>query len=589
MKFSEKWLREFVNPKVDTETLMHQLTMAGLEVDGIETACPEFRGLVVAEVKTVSKHPDADKLQICEVDCGDKNLLTIVCGAANVRQGMRTVLAKIGASLPGVDELKAVSLKGVTSSGMLCSAKEIGLSDEHDGIMDLSIEEPIGMQLTEVIESNDNIIEISLTPNRGDCLSITGIAREVAVFNQIDFSVPEVQINDINASTSRSVKLSAVKACPKYLGRVIENVDTAVKSPLWLSEKLRRSGIRSINIVVDITNFVMLELGQPMHAFDNDVLQGEIEVRLSKSGEKIKLLDESEIELKSDTLLITDESGPLAMAGVMGGFESAVTTSTQNIFLESAFFNPKHISGEARQYGLHTDSSHRFERGVDPELQSKAIERATELVIAMCGGQAGPIVKALSDDDLPKNTEVTLRKPQIKRILGIEFEEQFVTDTFTNLGMQCKYSENQWFIVAPSHRFDINIEVDLIEELARIYSYDAIPISAPNNKLKMRVPNDHHETLKRIREVLVNRDYHEVITYSFIDPKLNNLLNKKDNLLLINPIAPELSEMRTSLLPGLLNTLQYNIKRQQERVRILSQVWFLITKKILNKNLTLLV
>jgi len=568
MKFSEKWLREFVNPKVDTETLMHQLTMAGLEVDGIETACPEFRGLVVAEVKTVSKHPDADKLQICEVDCGDKNLLTIVCGAANVRQGMRTVLAKIGASLPGVDELKAVSLKGVTSSGMLCSAKEIGLSDEHDGIMDLSIEEPIGMQLTEVIESNDNIIEISLTPNRGDCLSITGIAREVAVFNQIDFSVPEVQINDINASTSRSVKLSAVKACPKYLGRVIENVDTAVKSPLWLSEKLRRSGIRSINIVVDITNFVMLELGQPMHAFDNDVLQGEIEVRLSKSGEKIKLLDESEIELKSDTLLITDESGPLAMAGVMGGFESAVTTSTQNIFLESAFFNPKHISGEARQYGLHTDSSHRFERGVDPELQSKAIERATELVIAMCGGQAGPIVKALSDDDLPKNTEVTLRKPQIKRILGIEFEEQFVTDTFTNLGMQCKYSENQWFIFAPSHRFDINIEVDLIEELARIYSYDAIPISAPNNKLKMRVPNDHHETLKRIREVLVNRDYHEVITYSFIDPKLNNLLNKKDNLLLINPIAPELSEMRTSLLPGLLNTLQYNIKRQQERVRI---------------------
>ena len=300
-----------------------------------------FRGLVVAEVKTVSKHPDADKLQICEVDCGDKNLLTIVCGAANVRQGMRTVLAKIGASLPGVDELKAVSLKGVTSSGMLCSAKEIGLSDEHDGIMDLSIEEPIGMQLTEVIESNDNIIEISLTPNRGDCLSITGIAREVAVFNQIDFSVPEVQINDINASTSRSVKLSAVKACPKYLGRVIENVDTAVKSPLWLSEKLRRSGIRSINIVVDITNFVMLELGQPMHAFDNDVLQGEIEVRLSKSGEKIKLLDESEIELKSDTLLITDESGPLAMAGVMGGFESAVTTSTQKYLSGKRLFQSK--------------------------------------------------------------------------------------------------------------------------------------------------------------------------------------------------------------------------------------------------------
>ena len=568
MKFSEKWLREFVNPDVNTETLMHQLTMAGLEVDGIEPACPAFDGLVVAEVKTVSKHPDADKLQICEVDCGDKALLTIVCGAANVRQGMRTVLAKVGASLPGMGELKPVSLKGVTSTGMLCSAKEIGLGDDHEGIMDLSVDEPVGKPLTEVIDSDDNIIEISLTPNRGDCLSIMGIAREVAVFNQVDFSVPEVRKSDVTASTSRNVKLSAVSACPKYLGRVIENVDTTVKSPLWLTEKLRRSGIRSINIAVDITNFVMLEFGQPMHAFDNDVLRGEIEVRLPKSGEKIKLLDESEIDLKPDTLLITDESGPIAMAGVMGGFESAVSTTTQNIFLESAFFAPKQISGEARQYGLHTDSSHRFERGVDPELQSKAIERATELVLQICGGQAGPVVEALSVDELPKNKEVILRKAQIKRILGIELDEQFVTDTFTNLGMSCNYDNNQWNTVASSHRFDINIEVDLIEELARIYSYDAIPVSAPSNKLKMRVPNEYHETIKRIREVLVNRDYHEVITYSFIDPNLNKLLNNKNNLLLSNPIAPELSEMRTSLLPGLLNTLQYNIKRQQERLRI---------------------
>tara|TARA_R110002072_G_scaffold3149_6_gene23506 strand:- start:37747 stop:40119 length:2373 start_codon:yes stop_codon:yes gene_type:complete len=568
MKFSEKWLREFVNPDVNTETLMHQLTMAGLEVDGIEPACPAFDGLVVAEVKTVSKHPDADKLQICEVDCGDKALLTIVCGAANVRQGMRTVLAKVGASLPGMGELKPVSLKGVTSTGMLCSAKEIGLGDDHEGIMDLSVDEPVGKPLTEVIDSDDNIIEISLTPNRGDCLSIMGIAREVAVFNQVDFSVPEVRKSDVTASTSRNVKLSAVSACPKYLGRVIENVDTTVKSPLWLTEKLRRSGIRSINIAVDITNFVMLEFGQPMHAFDNDVLRGEIEVRLPKSGEKIKLLDESEIDLKPDTLLITDESGPIAMAGVMGGFESAVSTTTQNIFLESAFFAPKQISGEARQYGLHTDSSHRFERGVDPELQSKAIERATELVLQICGGQAGPVVEALSVDELPKNKEVILRKAQIKRILGIELDEQFVTDTFTNLGMSCNYDNNQWNTVASSHRFDINIEVDLIEELARIYSYDAIPVSAPSNKLKMRVSNEYHETIKRIREVLVNRDYHEVITYSFIDPNLNKLLNNKNNLLLSNPIAPELSEMRTSLLPGLLNTLQYNIKRQQERLRI---------------------
>ncbi len=569
MKFSEQWLREFVNPEIDSETLMHQLTMAGLEVDGVEPACSTFSGLVVAEVKSVSKHPDADKLKICEVDCGDKALLTIVCGAANVREGMRTVLAKLGASLPGLEKLEAVTLKGVTSSGMLCSAKEIGLGDDHDGIIELSTNEPIGKELPELIEINDNIIEISLTPNRGDCLSITGIAREVAVFNKIDFSVPEVQAVDTNIATTRNVILSAAKACPKYLGRVIENVDTAVKTPLWLSEKLRRSGLRSINVVVDITNFVMLELGQPMHAFDNDCLQGDIEVRLPVAEETIKLLDESEIELKSGTVLITDETGPIAMAGVMGGYDSAVTTTSTNIFLESAFFTPESISGEARQYGLHTDSSHRFERGVDPELQSAAIERATALIIALCGGRVGPIVEVLSNADLPKNAGVNLRKSQIKRILGIELDEQFVSETFTNLGMQCNYQEKQWNTVPPSHRFDLNIEVDLIEELARIYSYDAIPVSAPSNKLKMRVANERHETIKRIREVLVNHDYHEVITYSFVDPKLNKLLNHNDNnLLLANPIAPELSEMRTSLSAGLISTLQYNIKRQIERIRI---------------------
>jgi phenylalanyl-tRNA synthetase beta chain len=569
MKFSEKWLREFVNPDIDSETLMHQLTMAGLEVDGVEPACLKIEGLVVAEVKTLTKHPDADKLQICEVDCGDKELLTIVCGAANVREGMRTVLAKLGASLPGIEKLEAVTLKGVTSYGMLCSAKEIGLGDDHDGIIELSVNESIGKQLTELIQINDNVIEISLTPNRGDCLSITGIAREVAVFNKIDFNIPEVQTTDINIATTRNVKLSAVNACPKYLGRVIENVDTAVKTPLWLSEKLRRSGLRSINVVVDITNFVMLELGQPMHAFDNDCLQGDIEVRLPQAEETIKLLDESEIELKSGTVLITDETGPIAMAGVMGGFDSAVTTTTTDIFLESAFFTPESISGEARQYGLHTDSSHRFERGVDPELQSAALERATALIIALCGGRVGPIDEVLSNDNLPKNAGVKLRKSQIKRILGIELDEQFVSDTFSNLGMQCNYEEKQWNTVPPSHRFDLNIEVDLIEELARIYSYDAIPVSAPNNKLQMRLPNRSHETINLIREVLVNHDYHEVITYSFVDPKLNNLLNHNDyNLLLANPIAPELSEMRTSLLPGLISTMQYNIKRQIERIRI---------------------
>ena len=568
MKFSEKWLREFVNPAIDSDTLVHQLTMAGLEVDDVTPACKEFDGLVIAEIISVSKHPDADKLQVCTVDCGEKDPLTIVCGAANARAGMRTVLARIGAQLPGKPKLEATTLKGVLSNGMLCSAAEIGLGDDHEGIIDLSGSETIGKPLNELIDINDNIIEISLTPNRGDCLSLKGIAREVAVFNQLEFGLPEIKPVEMKSTASRNVKSSVTSACPKYLGRVIENVDTSVKSPLWLSEKLRRSGLRSINVVVDITNFIMLELGQPMHAFDNDRLQGGIEVRFPKDKERIKLLDESEFDIKQNTLLITDESGPLAMAGLMGGYDSAVTTTSNNIFLESAFFSPDAIIGEARQYGLHTDSSHRFERGVDPALQSIAMERASALVLELCGGQAGPISESTSESELPKNNQVVLRQAQIKRVLGIDLDEKFVTDTFLKLGMDSKYNEKQWLVVPPSHRFDINIEVDLIEELARIFSYDAVPVSAPTHKLNINAPNTHYKTVQYFREVLINRDYHEVITYSFIDPKYTKLLNNNKSLVLANPIAPELSEMRSSLLPGLLNTLQYNIKRQQERIRI---------------------
>lgn len=569
MKFSEKWLREFVNPEIDTDELTHQLTMAGLEVDGVEPAYQVFEGLVVAEVKSVSKHPDADKLHVCQVDCGDKELLNIVCGAPNVKQGMRTILAKVGAKLPGKEQLKPVSLKGVQSHGMLCSASEIGLGDDHDGIIELSASEPLGKPLNELIDSDDNIIEISLTPNRGDCLSIKGIAREVGVVNQLKLAASEANTVEATSTISRKIKVSAEQDCPRYVGRVIEGVNTKIKSPLWLSEKLRSSGIRSINIIVDITNFVMLELGQPMHAFDNARLQGEINVRYPVENEKIKLLDESEYEVKPKTLLISDESGPLAMAGLMGGFESSVTLETNDIFLESAFFKPETIIGEARQYGLHTDSSHRFERGVDPELQQTAIERASELILQLCGGKAGPITEVKSERDIPTNKEVILRKSQIKRVLGIELEEEFVTSTFLRLGMECKFEENQWVVIAPSQRFDINIEVDLIEELARIYSYDAISVASPSNPLSLRPLNQSLKTVSQLREVLINRDYQEVITYSFVDPKLNKLLKNNDKtMLLANPIAPELAEMRTSLWPGLLNSLQYNLKRQRERVRL---------------------
>jgi phenylalanyl-tRNA synthetase beta chain len=569
MKFSENWLREFVNPAIDSETLMHQLTMAGLEVDGNEPACSPFDGLVVAEVKSVAKHPDADKLHICEVDCGEKDLLTIVCGAPNVKDGMRTVLAKVGATLSDKPKLDTVTLKGVTSYGMLCSAAEIGLGESHDGIIELSSSEEVGTPLKEIIDIEDNVIDVSLTPNRGDCFSLRGIAREVAVFNQLELAESKINPVEVTSKANRKITLSAEADCPHYIGRVIENIDASVKTPLWLSEKLRRSGVRSINVVVDITNFVMLEMGQPMHAFDNDLLKGDIVVRYPKSDEKLKLLDESEHQLKPKTLLISDDSGPLAMAGVMGGFDSAVKTNSKNIFLESVYFAPEAIIGESRQYGLHTDSSHRFERGVDPQLQESAIERASELILQLCGGQAGPLVEETSEEYLPDNSEVILRKAQIKRVLGIELDEEFITNTFDSLGMQIKYDGNQWVVIPPSHRFDIKLEVDLIEELARIYSYDEITVATPSNHLNMRSPNNTHLSIKQIREILINRDYQEVITYSFIDPELNNLLNNKEkSLALANPIAPELSEMRASLIPGLLNSLQYNIKRQRDRVRL---------------------
>ncbi len=566
MKFSEKWLREIVNPSVNTETLLNQLTMSGLEVDRITKAYADFEGLFIAEVKSVKKHPNADNLHVCDVDCGEKDYLTIVCGAPNVAPGMRTVLAKVGAQLPDKPKLKSIKLKGIESSGMLCSASEIGLGENSDGIIELSTDEKIGKSLKEILDIDDNIIEISLTPNRGDCLGIYGIAREVATANKINFKGPTAKTNDVKTNNTRTVKISAKPECPRYLCRIIENLNTSVKSPLWLSEKLRCSGIRSVNVVVDVTNFVMLEIGQPLHAFDNDQLNGDIEVRFPTSNEKLKLLDETEVKINPQTLLITDESGPLAMAGLMGGFVTAVTEKTETILLESAFFKPDIILGQARRYGLITDSSHRFERGVDPEIQKIAIERASQLILDICGGKAGPIVEKKNEKAIPKNHEILLRNNQINRVLGLEIDEKFINETFIKLGMSCEHKGDDWIITPPSYRFDINIEADLIEELARVYGYDLIPVNIPSAEL--RIKSNTQQTVNKLREILINRDYQEIITYSFVDPNIHRLLDKDEKpLSLINPIAPELSEMRTSLLPGLISSLQRNVKRQRERLR----------------------
>ena len=569
MKFSEQWLRELVDPPLDTGALTRQLTMAGLEVEGVTPACPEIAGLVVVEIKAVAPHPRAEKLRVCRVETAAAERFTVVSGAANVRPGLYAILARPGARLPGRAALRAVSVKGVRSEGMLCAAAEIGLGEDEAGILELSAAEAAGRTLPELLGANDHIIEISLTPNRGDCLGLLGIAREVAALNQLPAPASPAPAAPVTSKARRALELTATEACPHYVGRVIENVDMAAPTPLWLREKLRRSGLRGVNLVVDITNYVMLESGQPLHAFDNDRLRGAIRVRYPEAGERITLLDDSEHEIRPATLLIADDSGPLALAGLMGGRASAVCPATRHIFLESAFFTPEQMMGQARRYGMRTDASHRFERGVDPRGQTAAIERATALILSLAGGQAGPIVQATHDAGLPQVEPITLRKTEIKRVLGIEIHERFVSERLKALGMRCKYKNNQWLVTPPSYRFDIKIEVDLIEELARIYGYDEIAVKTPAHRLKMRPLDPLLQRLERARDTLTGRDYQEVISYSFVAPELNRLLCPETQApRLANPIAPELSEMRASLWPGLVNALKYNTQRQQERARL---------------------
>jgi len=568
MKISEQWLREWVNPQVDTQTLSDEITMAGLEVDSIEPAAGEFNNVFVAQVKEVEKHPDADKLNVCKVDAGGE-LLQIVCGASNVREGLKIPCATIGAVLPGNFKIKKSKLRGVESFGMLCSEKELGMADQAEGLMELADDAPIGTSIRDYLELDDQIIDVDLTPNRSDCLSLAGVAREVGTLYQCEVS--EVAINDVVPAIDDSfpVIVSAGEACPRYLGRVIRNVKVSASTPLWMIEKLRRSGIRSLGPAVDVTNYVMLELGQPMHAFDLDSLQGSVHVRMAKAGEKITLLDGKEIELSDSTLLIADDNKPLALAGIMGGEGSGVSDDTQHLFLECAFFSPLAIAGKARGYGLHTDSSHRFERGVDPELQNKAIQRATQLLIEICGGEAGPVQEQASVAHIPAPKAIMLRAERITRMLGIQFEAKEVEDILTRLGMSLESQADGWLVTAPAFRFDIAIEADLIEELIRIHGYNKIPRTQPRYQPDMQPLNESRLELQRIKETLVSRGYFEAISYSFVDPKWQSAIDPDITpVALANPLSADLSVMRTSIWPGLLKAVQHNLNRQQSRVRL---------------------
>lgn len=569
MKVSEAWLREWVNPAVTTDELCAQITMAGLEVDGIEKPAGEFNGVIVGEIIGCEQHPDADKLRVCQVAGHPDGVMQVVCGAPNARVGIKIPFATIGAVLPGDFKIKKAKLRGVESFGMLCGQTELEAGDDDSGVWELPHDAPVGADLREYLDLNDAIIEVDLTPNRSDCLSVKGIAREVGVLNRVLVNSPAINAVAASIEDVLPVTLNAGEACSRYVGRVIKNIDISRPSPAWLQDKLQRAGLRSIDAVVDVTNYLLIELGQPMHAFDLATLVGGINVRLAADGEKLVLLDDQEVTLTANTMVIADNEKALAIAGVMGGKASAVNSATRDLFLESAFFNPISIAGRARQYGLHTDSSHRFERGVDYQLQVDAIERATELLLAIVGGEAGPLVHEVNEF-LPQERSVTLRKARIVSGLSLEMADADVLDILTRLGLEVTSQDEQgWTLTVPSYRFDISIEADLLEELARVYGYNRLPTRSLAAPMSIEMRPEIKLGLPALRRQLIARGFQEAITYSFIEPKMSALFDPVvEPVALRNPISADMAVMRTSLLPGLVNVLRNNLNRQQSRARL---------------------
>lgn len=569
MKLSEQWLRQWVSPKLNTAELAECLTMAGLEVDSIEPVAAKINKVIVGKVLSVEAHHNADRLRICKVNVGRARPLTIVCGASNVRVGLKVVTALVGAELPNGLKIKSTEIRGQKSSGMLCSATELGLEEESAGLLELDPGIKVGQDIVEALHLDDHSIDIDLTPNRSDCLSVAGIAREVSALTGVKLKSPVIKTIRAKSNKTFPVQVQAKKDCPRYVGRVIEGINSDAESPFWLQEHLRRSGLRSIHPVVDVTNYVMLELGQPMHAFDLGKLDGAIFVRKARQKEKLTLLDGSEVKLEEGCLLIADKSKPLALAGIIGGLDSGVTEATTDLFLESAFFQPIAIAGRARSMGLHTDSSHRFERGVDPALQRKTVERATGLLLDIVGGIPGPVIEKTAKEHLPKRKPVQLRHARVERVLGIKLAAGKVQSMIGRLGMKLTKQKGGWRVQPPSFRFDIEREVDLIEEIARLNGYRNLPSRPPAAGLSTHPIPEAIVEVGRMRATLVNRDFQEVVTYSFVDPELQKLIYPEaDVMQLANPIASDMSVMRTGLWPGLLQALIHNRNRQQTRVRL---------------------
>ncbi len=569
MKVSEQWLREWVDPEVDTDTLISQLTTAGLEVGGVQPAAGNFSGVVVGKIMDVQTHPNAERLTVCRINDGQSESLQVVCGAVNVRVGMKAPFAQVNAKLPGDITIRKTKIRGIESFGMLCSGPELGMADSTGGVVDLPSEAPTGAAVTDYLGLDDRIIKLDLTPNRGDCLGMLGVAREVAAINGMDFQEWHSPGVEALIEDTLLIELNTPEHCPVYTGRIVKDINPCAETPVWMRERLRRAGLRTISPVVDITNYVLLESGQPMHAFDLRKLTGSIRVRMAQSFEKLTLLDGREVELDDDVLVIADEKQALAMAGIMGGQYSAVSDQTQDVFLEAACFNPLTIAGKARRYDMYTDSSHRFERGVDPTLQMKAMERATGLLLEICGGLAGPVKQVSSQTDWLMRDEIPLTSEKIQKLLGVELSTKQIELYLSRLQISYTGGNGKWSAIAPSHRFDLNIEVDLIEEIARLYGYDNIPQTLPEVPQTMVAQPECQLTMDSLKNVMVERGWQEAITYSFIEPQLQEILSPdRPAVDLSNPLSNELSQMRTSHWTGLLTALRHNQNRQQRQIRL---------------------
>lgn len=568
MQFSYDWLKTQADPNLSADDLAHLLTMAGLEVEEVETAAPAFSGVVVAEVKSVEKHPDADRLNVTQVDAGTGELIQIVCGAPNVAVGIRVPCALPGAVLPGNFKIKPTKMRGVPSNGMLCSTDELGLPDDGvDGLHILPQDAPVGQSIRDYLTLDDAVMTLKITPNRTDCLSIKGLAREVAALTRCAVSFPEIQTASVTSGKIQPVRIDAPADCGRFISRVIENVDAQAQTPDWMKQRLARSGVRSISALVDIGNYVMLELGQPMHVFDADKIHGSIIVRRAANGETLACLNEKTVELADNTLVIADEQGALSMAGLMGGEASAVSDGTKNIVLEAAWFAPEIIAGKSRQYGFGSDSSFRFERGVDWALQADAIERATGLVLQICGGAAGETVEALGE--LPSANTVDVRLSRVEKVLGVKVDAAQVETILRTLGLNPQAAADGFTVTAPSFRFDIEIESDLIEEIGRVYGYENIPDDYTSGRLKMLALPETRQPRFDVYRQMAARGYQEVVSYAFVDEQWEQDFAANSNpIRLQNPLAAQYAVMRSTLIGGLVEILQNNLNRKQNRVRV---------------------